>query len=843
MPSFRRSWKTDPGLQRLSEIESINVIDSPPDSVPLGASVGVVCVVGEFEDGLFESPTRMLGDADVALNFGGFGWEKDGTPYQYPVASQSAGSPAPWGGSGYIALKNKQFSGLILCRVDGSAGEVTFSRLASLTGVTLPLYNLTTGDTLSFSVDGAAAATATFTGTPAALLGVAGTYPTLFTGGETLEISIDGAPTQVITFQAADQSVAQVVSRVNSSVASTVASNSAGQLLLSGLQGGWGGSIEVVGGTARATLGLPTATVQEIDTLTVTGAASSVTWTASFQQVIDGATYTRTATYLSDASATTTEIRDGLLTDWLGQSIPYVTFGSSGGAAITVTADANRTISTPVITPGGAGTGTFTETTAPVVTLTRGTGNVQDIDRVSSAEYVTIVDALTGVGADVDPDGYPRAHNTATPTTGSLEVVVPSTAATAFGFEIGQAAQAGTGGLAGTIPAGTLLRDTTNDVLWITMEAAEVSEDVGGPYTIRVRPAVDDDTAPTCAIGDLDQVVDSLYTGFSCTNAAALSRLSGPQMDARYQAAIDATIDSAGVSHDINIIISARSSAAINRALSQNATDATASGHRHRKAITSPAVGTSIVGAQASTGAGVGANRDRRTMYVFPGMAMQVPEIASLGAAGGTGFTNDGVIDVTSNTFYAAVRSILAPEENAGQQLSDTNYGSLNVVGLEAAYDRTRGGQSLTIQHYIAFKAAGIIAPRPDRVSGMVFQSDVTSVSPVSSPSLVEAKRQFMADFLYDSLQDIAAQYAKKQNTIQRRKAFHASVVLFLELLKSTSQPNTSRLEDYSVKDVTLPAQRAAGFQIFDIKVRTYASMDYIVYRASVGTTVEISAA
>jgi len=42
------------------------------------------------------------------------------------------------------------------------------------------------------------------------------------------------------------------------------------------------------------------------------------------------------------------------------------------------------------------------------------------------------------------------------------------------------------------------------------------------------------------------------------------------------------------------------------------------------------------------------------------------------------------------------------------------------------------------------------------------------------------------------------------------------------------------------VKDETSPELRAQGFQIIDVKVRLYASMDYIVYRTSVGTTVDV---
>lgn len=842
MSSFRRSFNVDPGLTVLGEIESINIIDNEPPATPLGAGSGVVCLVGEFENGPFNIPTQVFGGAEMESIYGGLGWIKSDTPYSYCVAEQSAGAPAPWAGNAYIALKKKRMAGLILCRVDGSAGSVEFSRLASITGEEVGPWSLDTGFTLNISVDGAAAVVATFTGTAATITAVAGTFPTLFVGGETLEISIDGNPTQIVTFQAGDQSNTQVRDRINSSVAATIADVSGGQVRLSSLVGGWTGSIEVVGGTALATIGFPSAPVAEVDTMTVTGASSSVTWTASIATVNreDGTTVTYTATYASDGSGTIAEIRDGLLTSWLGQSTPGVTFTAGGAGVVLATADENVSLSAPTITPGGAGTGTFTETTAPVLTLTYGAGNCANIDAVTLAEFITIVTALTGVVADSDEDNFPRINNDATALSGELEIVAPSTGATALGFSIGSTAAAGTGGVSGTISAGTLLNDSGNDVLWITMEDVTVTEDDGGPYEVRVRPATDTDTAPTCDVGDCDEIVDTLFTGFIVNNTAALSRLTNSQMDSRYVEAIESTLDTAGVSHDINQIFSARSTGTINRALSQIASQAAATGHRHRKALISPPIGTTKTVARGSTAVGVGANRDRRTMYLFPAMSIQVPELASIGSAGGVGFTDDGVIDVPSCGFYAAVRSLIPPEENAGQQLSDTNYGNLDVVGLEASYDRSREGEGLTMQDYIAFKAAGIIAPRPDRLSGMVFQSDVTSVSPVTNPGLVDAKRQYFADFIYDSLQDIASKYSKKMSIGVRRQNFKAAVVMFLEILKSSTQPEVSRLDDYAVKDDTTKEQRAAGFQIFKLGVRQHASMDYIVFRSTVGTTVSI---
>lgn len=842
MAGFRRAYVAFPGYAELGNIESVNIIETPPPAFPLGASTGTVCVVGEFERGPLEIPTQVFGESDLKTKFGEFGHTKDGSPYQYPVAAKSAGSSFAWNGNAFIQMRNLKFRSPILCRVDNSAGSVAFNRLAVLTSTKKAPFSLSAGDTASLSVDGGAAVTATFTAAAASITGSSGTYPTNFTGGETLELKIDGNPTQVVTFSSTDQNVTQVVDRVNSQLAATVAADSGGELQLSSLKEGWGASVEIVGGNARSTLGLPTSPTQQEATLTITNAGGgSEDWTASFDQVIDGETVTYTAEFTDDGTPTDEEVRDGLLAAFQSLGVPNVTFAASGTTEIDLTFDANKTGSNFSISANGTGTGTFAETVAAILTAASGTGNVKDISRVSQAEFESIVGALTGVGAGQDPDGFARVSNTATAATGTLQFT-GGAGVSDLGFNTTDVAQAGTGGVAGTIPAGTLLQDSTTDAYWITLEDVEVTEDNGGAYSAKVRPAVDDDTTPTAANGNLTVVVDDLFTEFEVSNDEDISRLTSSQMDVRYEQAIDALIDANGVSHDINILVSARCSEVINIKVRSNCRDATAEGHSARKGAVSPPIGTSRSVATGSSGDGVGnVGREQRITYCFPGFAKRVPEIAALGTAGGTGFTEDGVIQCPSHMVYASVRSVVNPEENAGQMLSDTNYGLLPVVALEDAYNKEKaGGVGLTMQDYINFKSSGIVAPRSDRTAGMVFQSDVTSVLPQAQPSLVDNKRRYFGDFLMDTLTNIGMQYEKKLNSDSRRVAFISEVESVLELLRSLNQPDASRLEDYIVRDETTKELRGAGFQILQVAVRQYASMDYIVFRLTSGTTVNI---
>lgn len=89
---------------------------------------------------------------------------------------------------------------------------------------------------------------------------VAGTYPTAFAGGETLDLEIDGV-VFTVTFDVADQLLADVIKRINAASAfngidGLIASNASSQLRLTSQETGSGSQVSVVGGTGRATLGL-----------------------------------------------------------------------------------------------------------------------------------------------------------------------------------------------------------------------------------------------------------------------------------------------------------------------------------------------------------------------------------------------------------------------------------------------------------------------------------------------------------------------------------------------------------------------------------------------------------
>lgn len=96
--------------------------------------------------------------------------------------------------------------------------------------------------------------------TGASVTGSGGTYPTSFAGTETLLLDIDNVGLITVTFDVADQSLAQVVNRINSFAAlngqANIASDSGGELQLASPTTGVTSEVDIQGGTGAATLGL-----------------------------------------------------------------------------------------------------------------------------------------------------------------------------------------------------------------------------------------------------------------------------------------------------------------------------------------------------------------------------------------------------------------------------------------------------------------------------------------------------------------------------------------------------------------------------------------------------------
>lgn len=839
MAAFKRVYRSFPGYDVLTNIESVNILDIAPPGRVLGTGTGTQLVVGEFERGPFV-PTEIFGPSDLVTTFGGLGHPTANSPYDGATARKSGGDEL-WNGNGFIWLRNKRFNRVLIQRVDNSVGVVRLQRLACLTGGAGPFTGLTSGATVQLTRNGVTLVTATFTGNAAQITGVAGTFPTLFVGGETLEVQVDNDAPRVIVMTAAEQTNTQVVARINAVLAQNVASVSGGQIRLSSVIQGQLGRIEVVGGSARATLGLPLAATQQVSTVTINSNATPGVFTLTTTRYVGGVLTSYARTYTSTGGQTTAQVRDGLLAAFTSNPIPGITAATAAGSTFTLTGAANILFTPTVTTEPAVGEMTIAATTPGVVVIDEGDGNVPNIAEIEASSAALVFDALAGIDAGLDGDGNLRVCNVGTPGTGTLQVT-GGTAYATFGFDLTTIAAANDGEDV-TIQAGARFQDSTaTGTIWVAIEDVDTGTG-GGPFDVRVRPWDDTDSAFTSTAGNVTLILDVLPDGFSVTNPANLTRLSASQLDSRYRDALEVTLDQSSVAYTANVVAAARTSQSIMRYLKENALAATRDGMFARKYVMRPPLGTARDAMKAATGVGVANtthSRDERGVYVGIGFTTQIPEIQRVGARGGLGFTDDGIIEVGGDSFYCSVRSILPPEENAGQRLTDTNVEGLNVLSLEDAYNPEAGGVNLKIEDYISFKANGIVAARIDRVSGAIFQSDVTSVDPLIDPALVDANRRWFADFVIDTLGEIGVKFVKKLASATRRRALLTEVTGYLKGLLSENQPASQRIAGFQIINETTTEQEELGIVVFVVKVRMLATIKALVFRTEIGATVQI---
>jgi hypothetical protein len=834
--AFRQVLTTFPGYTALAaQPPGVTVIDQRPPSTQIGAGTGTVCLVGEFDNGELETPTEVFGEVDRVTQFGGLGYTIAEGQYRGASAQQSGGNE-PWNGNGWVWLANKPSPPrLILVRVDTSAGEVEFTRLASLVGGNETVA-LDDGDTAVFLLNGVTLATATFNGAVATLSGTGATYASL--GGLTLELQYDTGDAFVVTFQSTDVAIADVVARINGQAAADIAFDDSGEVGLQSIIEGADGFVSVVGGTALVPLGLPAAATQDLWTFTVT--ADTIAAQVRVSRFVDGVEIDYDTASVPATPGDIPAKRLAILAALNALGVPGATFALGGGATITLTGDDNIIFTGVSALVGGAEL-TIVNTTPGIVTEAYGTGNVSNLASIPVAEQVLVIDAVANISAEVDADGYLRVSNTLTPGLGTIQGS-SGNALTVLGFDTTTEVDAADSENL-TIPAGTRVQDATSTAtIWVTMVDTETGTG-GGPVSVKVRPFYDTDTAIASVAGDVTTILDQLPTGFVVDNAAAITRLTPAELDTQYVAAIAKTLAETDLTAAINTIASARSSAAINLALRLNVIEATVAGLACRRTVLRPRLGVTRASAYAS----VAINRSDRVQFAFPGVSTVIAEIAIAGAAAGVGFSADGRVDVGLDSYAVIAESILPPEQQISQKLGETDVGAMSFISLEETYDPKRGGIALVKGDYTAFIARGILAPRMDRVNGPSFVKDVTSVDPIADPELVGGSRRRMADFIIDSAADVGSPFSGKMNSPLQRQTLLGRQNSFLEILQSPNSPENQRIVSYSVVEVTTPALREQGFMETVIAAKTFAFMDQILIRATVGpsvsTATEISSA
>jgi hypothetical protein len=843
---FLRRFLFDPGNEVLLDIESVNVLDLDPPASISGVGTGTALLVGEFENGAFNVPTEVSGTTDFVNTFGELGYNYGGVRANNPCARSRRADGAVaaefWNGNGFVQLNAKKFRRLIITRVDTSVGAVTFVREAFITGAAAFAYNLEPNQVLQLDI-GSGNASATFTATAATTNSTAGTYPTLFVGGETLTLGYDGAPNFTVTFLAADQTKLQVIARINQYAGFTFATDGGANLItFTAIQRGNGSSVRVVSASA----GVLTALGLTAGSFIGTGNVAN----------IDAASFTEVKTVLEAAFASCRVELDsqGRLRFTKGYAAvgDYVIVG----AATTATAlgfalraqgtndgIANYRTTTQVF-PVAAATGVLTlgvdDESNVNVTITNGSTQAQVITAINTALGFT---SATSVSATIMLLRG-RANG------GQVRILGSTVAGILTGLGLTVETLDIPPIVAGVIPAGTEVTNTAQTNRFVTMQNVTITAPTGGgpginaapyapnggPYTVKVRHALDDGTGVSATAGTIVRMLSAPDIGsFQTVNPLQIAAaLTESAIDALYSAAIDKTIDLNSVAAETNLIWSARQSNVVRRKLRENVLTASSIGMFGRLAALRTPLGTSKALALSRIAEpGVGAYRNQRVIFCWPQANSFVPLIALRGLSGGLGFTADGNINIGADGFMVSICTQLPPEENPGQETPfAAGVNSVETTGV---------ADGLDITDYTNLKAAGVAGLRIDN-GVVVFQSGVTSVDPSIFPNLKNISRRRMADFIQDTLSRRLKGFGKRLSTNARRKAMTSEIRQFMGGLLSVSNPDSQRIAGFSVndKDGNTTTTLAQGLYRIILRVKTLASLDSIVLESTIGESVVI---
>jgi phage tail sheath protein FI len=316
-----------------------------------------------------------------------------------------------------------------------STGAATAAPPAILGDLVGP-FALVDGDTLVMSVDGGADDTATFNVVNAAITSgntaphdfkvqaattSSNTETFALTDGWTLTISVDGEPAQTATFNTADfgnialATAQEIADVINTDVNDVLATDVAGAVVITNTRTVVGGrSINVTGGTAAATIGFTPGAVLGYgsgDTITISlDGDPDVTFTINEADYAD----LNAATAAELIAAFTTQITDITATGDL-----TLTNNRGGGTSYSIEVTGGTVDSTVLNFAGGA---------------VNGTGDAADSQAVTVSELETLIEAdVTGI-AVTNVGGAVQLNGVSNGSSFTLQVQTSSTLDTKLGL-------------------------------------------------------------------------------------------------------------------------------------------------------------------------------------------------------------------------------------------------------------------------------------------------------------------------------------------------------------------------------------------------------------------------
>lgn len=329
------------------------------------------------------------------------------------------------------------------------------------------------------------------------------------------------------------------------------------------------------------------------------------------------------------------------------------------------------------------------------------------------------------------------------------------------------------------------------------------------------------DATPTSTITPAGAATDVFAAGTGADLAARIA--------SRYPAAITKTIPSGDPTDDITHIWAARNTSAIRAALFSNAQDASSQGRGRMAHVSAdPADSASAADATAAktavkaipSGEFPGENADRVTV--------NFPHVKVFSVA-----LNRNIL--VSPDGFKAMMSNQLPEE---VQTSVQNTQMQTIQGFEDAF----ADNPLVKADYISFKANSVSAIRRDRSQGWQFQSDVTAADPTAFPTRVKGNRRRFADFVQDTIAQLAGPFQKFPATTDRVDSLVGELTTFASTLQSANNPAQQRIEGFLIDpdSANTPELTAIGIRTIIVKVRMLGDLDFLVFETQIGPTVEL---
>lgn len=351
--------------------------------------------------------------------------------------------------------------------------------------------------------------------------------------------------------------------------------------------------------------------------------------------------------------------------------------------------------------------------------------------------------------------------------------------------------------------------------------------------TPAVVPAVPSGSSWDPLSGLAGRVMPGGGGGLTFTAAVqAINAVAASAIDALYATAFTALLADEDPTRDINLVWSARKSSTIRTGLKSLALQKSILSAGVVAVISPPLDQTVITTIGGDASPGVGATREERVIYDWPGVKTFVPEAVGFRLkTADVNTTIDGILDVTSDGWLVAVCSNLAPERNPGQAAQPVPTVMSPILGIQ------RGVTGLDMNSYIYLKSKGICAPRMDRKVGPIFQSGVTS-SIIAGFKNINRRR--FADFIEDTVSDALLPFCKLPVDANLRDGALGQVDEFLNTLLSPNNPSAQRISGYTLDDKSgnTPALSALGIYVIIGKVEMMPMADFIVFQAQVGNGV-----